>query len=49
VHASHPVFNAVGEWMEENENYFLPPICNKMMHNTHLKVGGGTFLLKLKS
>jgi len=25
-------------WINENEKYFLPPVCNKMMHNDQLKV-----------
>merc|ERR1712121_199229 len=25
-------------WLQENEKYFLPPVCNKMMHNDQLKV-----------
>jgi len=25
-------------WITENEKFFLPPVCNKMMHNTQLKV-----------
>ncbi|CAG2120772.1 unnamed protein product, partial [Medioppia subpectinata] len=25
-------------WIEENKDYFLPPICNKLMHNSQLKV-----------
>jgi len=26
------------EWLRENEKFFLPPVCNKMMHNDQLKV-----------
>jgi len=26
------------EWLEENSKFFLPPVCNKMMHNDQLKV-----------
>ena len=37
--AKQPVHYNVGQWIEENEKYFLPPVCNKMMHNTQLKVG----------
>ena len=33
-----PVLHNVETWIEENEKYFLPPVCNKMMHNTQLKV-----------
>ncbi len=36
--ASSPVHYGVGPWVEENEKFFLPPVCNKMMHNTQLKV-----------
>ncbi|TRY72405.1 hypothetical protein TCAL_00299 [Tigriopus californicus] len=36
--ASQPIHYNVGQWVEENEKYFLPPICNKMMHNAQLKV-----------
>merc|ERR1712106_1122308 len=25
-------------WVSENEKFFLPPVCNKMMHNDQLKV-----------
>merc|ERR1712106_1016037 len=28
----------MGEWVSENEKFFLPPVCNKMMHNDQLKV-----------
>jgi len=27
-----------GRWLEENSKFFLPPVCNKMMHNDQLKV-----------
>ena len=36
--AKEPVHYNVDQWIEENEKYFLPPVCNKMMHNTQLKV-----------
>jgi hypothetical protein len=36
--ATTPVHYNVENWIEENEKYFLPPVCNKMMHNTQLKV-----------
>ena len=36
--AETPVLYNVESWVEENEKYFLPPVCNKMMHNTQLKV-----------
>jgi 3-hydroxyanthranilic acid dioxygenase len=36
--ATEPVFYNVGEWIAENEKFFLPPVCNKMMHNQQLKV-----------
>ncbi|XP_023333784.1 3-hydroxyanthranilate 3,4-dioxygenase isoform X2 [Eurytemora carolleeae] len=26
------------EWLEKNSKFFLPPVCNKMMHNDQLKV-----------
>nr|CAB3251715.1 3-hydroxyanthranilate 3,4-dioxygenase-like [Phallusia mammillata] len=26
------------KWIEENKKFFLPPVCNKMMHNGQLKV-----------
>merc|ERR1712241_429124 len=32
------VLHNVETWVEENQKYFLPPVCNKMMHNTQLKV-----------
>ncbi|XP_043931021.1 3-hydroxyanthranilate 3,4-dioxygenase isoform X2 [Protopterus annectens] len=28
----------VKKWIEENKVYFLPPVCNKLMHNIQLKV-----------
>merc|ERR1712127_78532 len=33
-----PVLYNVETWVEENQKYFLPPVCNKMMHNDQLKV-----------
>jgi len=30
--------NNTTEWLKENEKFFLPPVCNKMMHNDQLKV-----------
>ena len=36
--ALEPVYHNVPKWIENNEQYFLPPVCNKMMHNTQLKV-----------
>ena len=35
---SSPVHFNTGAWVRENEKYFLPPVCNKMMHNDQLKV-----------
>ena len=29
---------STGKWIRENEALFLPPVCNKMMHNDQLKV-----------
>ncbi|XP_050404581.1 3-hydroxyanthranilate 3,4-dioxygenase isoform X1 [Patella vulgata] len=26
------------KWIEENKQFFLPPVCNKMMHNGQMKV-----------
>ncbi|XP_021362562.1 3-hydroxyanthranilate 3,4-dioxygenase-like [Mizuhopecten yessoensis] len=28
-----PVLNNTDKWIEENQKFFLPPVCNKMMHN----------------
>ncbi|XP_076825898.1 3-hydroxyanthranilate 3,4-dioxygenase-like [Clavelina lepadiformis] len=28
----------VGRWISENEQSFLPPVCNKLMHNDQLKI-----------
>ncbi|KAK3093548.1 hypothetical protein FSP39_017169 [Pinctada imbricata] len=28
-----PVIYNVKDWLEENEKFFEPPVCNKMMHN----------------
>ena len=36
--ALEPVYHNVPKWIKNNEQYFLPPVCNKMMHNTQLKV-----------
>ena len=36
--AGKPIYHNVEKWLEENEKYFLPPVCNKMMFNTQLKV-----------
>jgi len=36
--ATNPVLYSTPEWLEENSKFFLPPVCNKMMHNTQLKV-----------
>ena len=30
--------NHVSDWIEENEKYFLPPVCNKLMYNDQLKI-----------
>ena len=38
MHAEQPVFYNVGAWLKENEEFFQPPVCNKMMHNYQLKV-----------
>ena len=43
--ASSPVYFNVEKWIENNQKYFLPPVCNKMMHNTQLKV---SFFVKRK-
>ncbi|PVD25825.1 hypothetical protein C0Q70_13488 [Pomacea canaliculata] len=31
--SSTSVLYNTDKWIEENKNFFLPPICNKMMHN----------------
>ncbi|XP_059929068.1 3-hydroxyanthranilate 3,4-dioxygenase-like isoform X1 [Gadus macrocephalus] len=33
-----PLFVNVNKWILENENEFLPPVCNKLMHEQQLKV-----------
>ena len=33
-----PAHYPVQLWMDANEKFFLPPVCNKMMHDTQLKV-----------
>ena len=43
--AKEPVHYNVDQWIEENEKYFLPPVCNKMMHNTQLKVWSTSVIL----
>lgn len=35
---TEPIFYNVESWVEENKKFFLPPVCNKMMHNYQLKV-----------
>ena len=35
ISANH---NNTTAWVGENEKFFLPPVCNKMMHNDQLKV-----------
>lgn len=30
--------NSTSDWLSKNEQFFLPPVCNKMMHNDQLKV-----------
>ena len=32
------VHHSTGRWISDNEKFFLPPVCNKMMHNDQLKV-----------
>ncbi|KAL3872547.1 hypothetical protein ACJMK2_035770 [Sinanodonta woodiana] len=27
-----PIITNIDEWLKENSQYFLPPVCNKMMH-----------------
>jgi hypothetical protein len=29
---------SIPDWIEENSRFFLPPVCNKLMHNNQLKV-----------
>eukprot|EP00096_Caligus_rogercresseyi_P014727 TRINITY_DN7223_c0_g1_i1.p1 TRINITY_DN7223_c0_g1~~TRINITY_DN7223_c0_g1_i1.p1 ORF type:complete len:299 (+),score=63.02 TRINITY_DN7223_c0_g1_i1:112-1008(+) len=36
--APEPVHHSTSSWIQENEKSFLPPVCNKMMHNYQLKV-----------
>ena len=24
----------VSQWLQENEKFFVPPVCNKLMHHT---------------
>ncbi len=28
---AEPVFYNIAEWIKQNEKFFLPPVCNKMM------------------
>ncbi|CAG5114648.1 unnamed protein product [Candidula unifasciata] len=30
---TYPVLYNLDTWIEENQQFFLPPVCNKMMHN----------------
>lgn len=34
----YPQMNKVSQWIEENEKFFLPPVCNKLMYWGQLKV-----------
>ncbi len=43
--AKEPVHLGVSDWVRENKKYFLPPVCNKMMHNTQLKVNAQSTLI----
>jgi len=36
--ATETVHHSTGSWVSQNEQFFLPPVCNKMMHNDQLKV-----------
>nr|ADD24293.1 3-hydroxyanthranilate 3,4-dioxygenase [Lepeophtheirus salmonis] len=36
--APEPVLHSTSKWLKENEKAFLPPVCNKMIHNYQLKV-----------
>ncbi|XP_068597428.1 3-hydroxyanthranilate 3,4-dioxygenase [Brachionichthys hirsutus] len=36
--SSRPDVVNVYSWIEENNNYFLPPVCNKLMHFSQLNV-----------
>ena len=27
-----------GKWIQENQNSFAPPVCNKLMHNSQLVI-----------
>jgi len=29
---------SIPDWIEENSKFFLPPVCNKLMHNNQRKV-----------
>ncbi|CAL8255292.1 unnamed protein product [Lota lota] len=33
-----PLLVNVNKWISENENYFLPPVCNKLMHFQQLNI-----------
>ncbi|KAM4607982.1 3-hydroxyanthranilate 3,4-dioxygenase [Polymixia lowei] len=33
-----PLFVNVNRWIEQNENEFLPPVCNKLMHFCQLNI-----------
>ena len=32
------VYFSTSAWVEENSRFFIPPVCNKLMHNHQLKV-----------
>ncbi|KAG5266716.1 hypothetical protein AALO_G00235340 [Alosa alosa] len=36
--ANEPLFVNVSKWISENENAFLPPVCNKLMHFRQLNI-----------
>jgi len=33
-----PIYLNIDRWIHANKEYFLPPVCNKMMHDNQLKV-----------
>lgn len=35
---AEPVLVNVSQWIDENKHYFVPPICNKLMHDVQINI-----------
>ena len=43
-----PIHHDVDNWVANNEMFFLPPVCVKMMHDTQLKVSPSHSIFVMK-